>query len=176
MQPRTYLFAAAALVSLTTETAGFVVPSDSDGHRRSHTPRTRALHDSLHATDVTGALRAERCAAFSPPPADVTGARGAERSTDSSRLPFTVGRHALDPALLSELNDPEVARAVMWQERSDTEGAPRLKTVPPYTATTVGRAATVWSSLASLPVAFMAFEQSAHSCTVTFWQQFVYFE
>mmetsp|Transcript_48643 Transcript_48643/g.95070 ORF Transcript_48643/g.95070 Transcript_48643/m.95070 type:complete len:236 (-) Transcript_48643:177-884(-) len=230
-----YLLAAAAMVSLTTDTEGFVVPSlpgpvratssesEIDGHRWSYTQRIRALHESLHATDVTGATGLERSTESSKPPfnvgrhaldhallselndpevaravmckerrdaegasqlntserfhaTDVSCAIRSEQCTKSSKPPFTVGRHALDRALLSELNDPKVAKSVMCQEWRDTEDAPQLKTVPQYTAKPVECAATLWSSLANLPVAFMAFEQSAHSCTLTFWQQFVYLE
>merc|ERR1711957_612770 len=154
-------------MGLTTETKGFVVPSrrpspvrtqpsDSvvDGNRRSYTHRSRALHESLHATDVTGAPESAL-------------------STESSEPPLNVARHALDPALLSELNDPEVARAVMCRERTDTEDAPQIKLVPHYIGKTVNPTTTFWSTLADLPVAFLTFEQSAHSCALTFWQQFI---
>jgi len=211
MKPCTYLLAAAALASLTTETKGFVVPSrrpspvrtqpsDSvvDGNRRSYTHRSRALHESLHATDVTGAPESALSTESSEPPFNVARhaldpallselndpevaravmrreRKDTENETQIKMVPpLNVARHALDPALLSELNDPEVARAVMCRERTDTEDAPQIKLVPHYIGKTVNPTTTFWSTLADLPVAFLTFEQSAHSCALTFWQQFI---
>mmetsp|Transcript_2569 Transcript_2569/g.5396 ORF Transcript_2569/g.5396 Transcript_2569/m.5396 type:complete len:173 (+) Transcript_2569:270-788(+) len=133
MKPPNYLLAVAAVASSIVEAVGFVEPPRAalskgtiDGHSQ-----FRALRPALRARPDA------ECPAGSVRYAGV----GAPSSDDR--------RDAIDGVLLSELNDLEVARAVMgsggW---IGAEDAALLKSAPHYKA----GSATFWSALtASTP-------------------------